>query len=269
MTAARLLSLESTLLQELRGGEIHLWTLNTSDTHALMAWSPLDTRISPDEIKHAQRLSFQPVKMEYLTARITVRTVLSSYFPEIAPTQWEFKTNQYGRPAIKLPSVPNEFQFNISHSGGRIVCAVSMCQEVGVDIEQIDRRVDHLSLAESQFAPEEYQDVLSQGDSQAQLARFFDYWTLKEAYIKAEGKGLSIPLDHFLFTLGDGGSSASQKITIQFRHSINDDPSLWMFQTFRSGSYQISVAAKDPRPAQLTIVHKGAVTLPKPSERAA
>lgn len=102
-----------------------------------------------------------------------------------------FLLNEYGKP--HLPTNIN-LQFNSSHSGDWIVCAVDE-KAIGIDIEQI-KDTDILEIAEGFFATEDYDQIMAT-DSNARKELFYDIWTLKESYIKALGKGLSIKLDSF------------------------------------------------------------------------
>lgn len=103
-----------------------------------------------------------------------------------------FKRNQYGKPCFKKN--PN-FQFNLSHSGQWVVCIVSNVP-VGIDIEEI-KPID-LGIAIRFFTKEEIEDLFSLVEPE-RLVYFYDLWTLKESYIKALGKGLSVPLNTFAF----------------------------------------------------------------------
>ncbi|GAB6259453.1 4'-phosphopantetheinyl transferase family protein [Peribacillus sp. N1] len=118
---------------------------------------------------------------------LLVRFVLKErYGPVKEGLDW--MTNSYGKPFLSnFPS----FHYNISHSGEYVVCAVHDA-EVGVDIEKVGPF--DLQLAKGFFTEEEYKQVLEAEDG---LSSFYDIWTLKESYIKAKGKGLSIPLHSF------------------------------------------------------------------------
>jgi 4'-phosphopantetheinyl transferase len=108
-------------------------------------------------------------------------------------------TNEFGKPYIPGS---DGFQFNISHSGDWIVCAIHHLP-VGIDIEEI-KPVD-FSVARSHFTPREYEHICNADDGN-RLPCFYSIWTLKESYIKALGKGLSIPLNSFCFSqFKDGG----------------------------------------------------------------
>lgn len=94
--------------------------------------------------------------------------------------------NSYGRPYLA------DLDFNISHSGNYAVCAISTHGQVGIDLEMI-RPID-LRHFKSQFSSIEWQDIINADDA---ISKFYLYWTLKEAVIKADGRGLSLPLDSF------------------------------------------------------------------------
>jgi len=101
-----------------------------------------------------------------------------------------FGVNEYGKPILIAPS---RIHFNISHSGNWVACAIDESQ-VGIDVEEI--KPISFKIAERFFSRDEYLALLSQPEK-TQLKYFYMIWTLKESYIKAEGKGLSIPLNSF------------------------------------------------------------------------
>ena len=101
-----------------------------------------------------------------------------------------YSYNKYGKPFInEFP----KFHYNISHSHDWVVCATDNI-EVGIDIEKI-KEID-LGIAKRFFAPIEYAQI-ERRPSDQQLSCFYEYWTMKESFIKALGKGLSIPLNSF------------------------------------------------------------------------
>ncbi|WP_379134434.1 4'-phosphopantetheinyl transferase family protein [Paenibacillus sp. sgz500958] len=151
------------------------------------------TRIG--EAKKTRILRYQQTQSAYqsLLGELLVRLVIcqntSMSNPEIS-----FHVDQYGKPSLK--NCP-EFTFNISHSGHWVVMIWSSRQfALGIDVEQI-KPMD-LGIAERFFHKSEYLDLQSRQETE-QMDYFAQLWTLKESYIKAEGKGLSIPLDTFSF----------------------------------------------------------------------
>lgn len=126
--------------------------------------------------------------------------------------------NQYGKPFFK--NIP-DFHFNVSHSGDWVVC-VAHNSPVGTDIEQV--QPIEIDIAKRFFSRSEYQALIAK-DSSEQLSFFYDIWTAKESYIKAVGKGLSIPLDSFSFAF-DGEKivlepSATQNIYYFKRYLVD------------------------------------------------
>lgn len=124
-----------------------------------------------------------------LLGDILIRRIICSKLG-ISNNAINFKTNEYGKPF--LPYYPN-FYFNSAHSGDYIVCAVGD-SHVGIDIEEI-KQIE-MTIAEHFFAMQETQYILSQPDEK-RLKAFYQIWTMKEAYIKRDGKGLRIPLNSF------------------------------------------------------------------------
>lgn len=158
-----------------------------------------------------------------------MRTVLSNYAP-VPPAAWRFVTNEYGRPEIDWPADARWLKFNLSHTNGLIGMIVAREREVGVDVEDRERRGRLLNVADRYFSPSEV-EALHALPKKEQLERFFLYWTLKESYIKARGMGLAIPLAQFSFTIG-GADSA---ILIDFDPKLNDDPNRWQFTALSFG----------------------------------
>ncbi len=148
-----------------------------------------------------QRFLFEKDRHRYLITRTLIRTVLSRYACA-RPEEWGFGNNEYGRPEITRPEIlRNTISFNISHTDDLIICAITRQRAIGVDVESTDRRASGLDqLANRFFAPQECA-ALSRVPTADRHEHFFHYWTLKEAYIKARGMGLSIPLDRFSFAM--------------------------------------------------------------------
>ena len=186
-----------------------------------------------------KRFVFQRDRDAHLITRALQRTVLSRYC-DVAPSDWEFQTNPQGKPSIARPEGTSLY-FNLSHTRGLIVCAVASSEALGVDVENVRRDSGDVDLAHRYFAPSEVA-ALTAHPSERQRDVFFDFWTLKESYIKARGMGLSLPLDGFAFTL-----SPQQPPRIAFTSAIPDDPARWWFAQIRLGEqYQIALASGAP-----------------------
>ena len=199
--------------------------------------------LSPEERRRQARPSLAKRRREVLLTRALVRSVLSSY-TGADPREWRFGVGAHGRPFVEgLP-----LDFNLAHTEGMIACLVSDVPSPGVDVEFMSRRGRLDEVAEHFFARPECEDLRRTGEA-GKRRRFFDYWTLKEAYIKARGLGLVLPLDAFWFTL------AGDRPSISFDHRIEDDPVAWRFETLElSADHLCSVALKTPEPVEAQLV---------------
>ncbi len=150
--------------------------------------------LSGEERERLQRFRQVPDQQLYLTARLLLRTMLAE-FSDVPAEEWRFRFNEHGKPASAkgLPQI----HFNLSHSGGLALCAVHGGSEVGVDVEPLERRVGP-DTAASVLSENEWQ-MYSQTAEGEKPAAFLRYWVLKEAYLKATGKGLALPLSDFSF----------------------------------------------------------------------
>ena len=180
----------------------------------------------PDEIAREQRFFQAADRARFVIGRVLARTMLSSYWPELPPRAWPLVIDEHGRPHLgeQPPGAP-DLRFNLSHTPGLIACALTVGREVGVDVEQIHRALTH-EVPERFFSPREVSDLRALPEDQ-QHTVFFDYWTLKESYIKARGLGLALPLRQFTFLRTPG-----QAPTIAFAPELHDDPATWQFAQF-------------------------------------
>lgn len=217
---------------------VHVDLLSTTNASALANLDAYRTLLSPDEHERMARFVFERDRKAFLLTRALVRTTLSRY-ASIEPAAWQFITNVHGRPEIlDRPSGVPDLRFNISHTDGLIACAVTIGREVGVDVENIGRRLMH-DVAGRHFAPKEVSDLRRLPDEE-QHRVFFDYWTLKESYIKARGFGLALPLGDFAFKLNP--PSPPQ---ITFEPGLDDDPATWQFlQDWPTPQHRLALAVR-------------------------
>ena len=146
------------------------------------------------------RLVFERDRRAFLITRALVRTMLSRYAP-VAPRGLAHSSPTFtaGPRFCDRPTGVPDLRFNISHTDGLIACAVTIGREVGVDVEHIERRLTHDVPAASSRRTKS--PTCARCRRTSSDAVFFDYWTLKEAYIKARGFGLALPLGDFAFKL--------------------------------------------------------------------
>jgi 4'-phosphopantetheinyl transferase len=230
----------------LRSDEVHLWVVEPeriSEPRLLAAYQAL---LSEEERERHVRFRFEKHRQQFLVSHALVRVTLSRYAP-VRPQAWHFSANAYGRPEIANEVLPR-LRFNLSHTDGMAVCAVALDVDVGADVEHAGRPGQTVELADSFFSPSEAA-ALRALPAERQRERFFDYWTLKESYIKARGAGLSLPLDQFAFHLEPG-----RPPRISFDPRMVDDPETWQFVQVRlAAEHPAAVAVRRARGLPLTV----------------
>jgi 4'-phosphopantetheinyl transferase len=178
---------------------------------------------SAAESKRAAGFVHEQHRRQFLLAHGFLRAALSKVVPEVAPAEWDFLADHYGRPFIVAPVGAGSLHFSLSHTEGCVACTISTCESVGVDVQVTENFDGLLDLAESTFSRNEIAALL-RAPPQERQDLFFDLWTLKEAYIKARGMGLHLPLDSFSITIGSGTS-----IGITFPPGVGDSAARWRF----------------------------------------
>jgi 4'-phosphopantetheinyl transferase len=223
----------------LASGEIHLWLSFYDDITEERLLSSYRRLLNAEEKEQELRFYFEKDRRRYLITRALVRTVLSRYV-SIPPKEWAFSTNAYGRPDIANDQAKDAcLSFNISHTHSVIVLGVTTNRALGVDVEHLCAREAAIDIADRYFAPREVA-VLTAAPPDQQQYRFFEYWTLKEAYIKARGIGLSLPLDKFSFHYPN-----DHAVKIAIAPELADDSTRWQFWQFRpTAEYLVAICAE-------------------------
>ena len=219
--------------------EIHLWQLEQADFELSSLQSECLAWLTETELKRFQRYQFDRHRKQLLLGRVLMRTALSSYDTTISPAAWNFTPNQYGKPAISEEQNLASLYFNLSHSAEKVVLAVSRFKDIGIDVECARKPRRIAAIAQRYFSDREVAQLLVLPQDQQQ-SRFYDLWTLKEAYIKACGMGLAIPLQHFSY-----GFAGDDGLTVEFDAQRNDVEAAWQFWQLSAGSdFKMAVAAK-------------------------
>lgn len=218
----------------LTADDVHVWHVDPALVSDPALIRRYDALMSPDERARHARFVFPRDQHIYLVARALVRTTLSQY-ADVEPEAWIFQAGPYGRPEISgAPGVP-PLRFSLSHTAGLVALAVASQADVGIDVEGINARASGLDIASRYFAPSEAADLQAL-EAEKQGHAFLEYWTLKEAYIKATGLGLSMPLKSFAFQLTDPP-------VISFERSPGGDPSEWHFSRLDLSPRHLSALA--------------------------
>jgi len=202
--------------------------------------------LSDAEVLRRNRMAFDSGRRQQLLARGLQRLVLSKYAPEVAPRDWQFAQGAGGRPELAPPFAATGLHFNVAHSAGMVALAVGRVPLIGIDVEPFDRRVP-VHLAPRYFSEREVA-ALQALPPEEQPRRFLRLWTLKEAYLKAVGKGLSGGLDSMTFTFEAGGG-------IGFEHGGDPEADRWRFREFDPGGFLLALAYKDSAAGAAADVH--------------
>lgn len=218
------------------GHVVHVLTVEQDDPDVRARLPHYRALLNDDERGREERFYFDADKERFVIGRALTRLQLSRFLGG-DPRSWPLVTNRYGRPELASP-LPPPIGFNVSHTQGLVACAVAATTDVGVDVEFIGRQLTY-DVADRFFAPSEVADLRRLArDEQARA--FYDYWTLKEAYIKARGMGLALPLAHFAFSLRPPALP-----TIRFDPEIEDDASTWQFaQSWPTAKHRLGLAVR-------------------------
>jgi 4'-phosphopantetheinyl transferase len=213
-------------MKTIKDNEVHIYLTKPEEVDPSLL-SKYKKLLCQDEHKRHDRFKFQKLKTNFLITRALARTTLAEYLG-CNPNDLTFGTNSYGKPSLEGIS------FNLSHTDGLIALGVMKNQLFGIDTENLDRKITEKNIAKRFFAEPEYQEIMECTGIERKL-KFLQFWTLKEAYIKAVGKGMAIPLDKFYFKIID------DEIKIQ----TEEDSKNWQFQMFEfQKSHLISIASE-------------------------
>jgi 4'-phosphopantetheinyl transferase len=184
--------------------EVHVWRVSLDQPRALREGF-LHT-LAADERARAVRYHFERDRQHFIVTRGVLRVVLGRYLNR-APECVAFCYGAHGKPSLADNTDPHAIRFNVSHSHGVALYAVTRGREVGIDLERIRSDLAVMELAERFFSQREIA-TLRTLPIEARRQAFFHCWTRKEAYIKACGEGLSMPLDQFDVSLVPGEPAA-------------------------------------------------------------
>jgi 4'-phosphopantetheinyl transferase len=236
------------MLIPVSANQVDLWLCFNDDITPPQLQLYRDTLLTSEERARELRFHFERDRKQFVITRALVRTTLSRY-AEVLPADWQFVASSHGRPQI-VQAAAGHISFNLSHTAGLVVLAVSAQQQLGVDVENLATRAAPLEIANHYFSAPEAKSLFEL-PAKEQGARFFHYWTLKEAYIKAKSLGLSIPLADFGFQLAQPG-----RVEIEFYKPIEPDPLNWQFFLLQaSEQHVVSVGLQQVMDVQLRL-HK-------------
>lgn len=173
--------------------DVHVWVADPADP-------PFPPILSPEEHARMRRFHLAADRRSYEVAHGLTRRALSWCRPSVPPGAWRFEEGRYGKPEV---AGDDELRFSLSHTSRLVAVAVARRIDCGLDVETTDRTTDVVRLARRALAPAERAAMMALPPSD-RPACFFRFWTLKEAYVKARGLGMTVEFDQIPFELRAG-----------------------------------------------------------------
>ena len=214
---------------------VHVWRSDL-DAEAVRP-SSLRRSLSADERARGGRFRFARDRDRYFAGRSLLRGILANYLAA-QPERLSLRQGSYGKPFV---AGHDDFRFNLSHAGATMLVAVACRREVGIDIEQIATDLSVEELADTTLSPAEL-SVLNACPAEAKQTAFLRLWTRKEAYLKADGRGMSLPLTSVDVSAPGGAVALRDKSAGGW-----DSSTRWMLQTPAVGPGHVAALAAEGR----------------------
>jgi 4'-phosphopantetheinyl transferase len=212
-------------------GDVHIWRINLTcgapEIHSLR------TYLSEEELQRSRRFQSPQLQAQWTIARGAMRWILASYLDR-SPDELQLRAGAHGKP--ELDGAPGSIYFNLSHSGPLALLAVTGCGRVGIDLEELCENVEIEHIASSCFAPSESRELLALPAGKRRAA-FFATWVRKEAFVKALGVGLSLPLDRF--TVASDPDAPARLLSAE-----GEEPSRWTLLDLAEPNFAAAVAVE-------------------------
>jgi len=211
---------------ELGENEAHVWRASLDQNERALA--NLEALLSQDEYRKAMRYHRPVDRDQYIAGRGILRTIISAYL-RLSPGELRFAYNEYGKPAVSDDQNDRALNFNLSHSNGLALYAITRGRLVGIDIEYIREDFATIDIAEHFFSKDEVRSLMAV-PTDRRVEAFFNCWSRKESYIKAIGMGVSYPLDGFTVSLAPNEAPALLKVAAD-----ESEPSRWQMHELKAG----------------------------------
>ena len=203
----------------LSSGVVHVWRASLECEPPVLR--RLETTLCSTETARAARFHFLRDRNHFIAGRGILRALLGAYLSKPADSL-RFNFGRQDKPSLEIQGLSPRVNFNLSHSHGLAVYAFALGREVGVDVELVRPEFIGDDIAERYFSPRELTKLRSLPQA-LRAEGFFNCWTRKEAYVKARGEGLQIPLHGFDVSLTPGEPDELQ----------SPDRSHWALRSFK------------------------------------
>ncbi|CAN4117310.1 unnamed protein product [Withania somnifera] len=244
--------------------EIHLWYVIPNEVKGESLMNKYMEILSPCEIEKVLSFQRDELRKSALLARALVRTTIARYQinSSVTPKSIKFRNTVHGKPEVDWPCSfnwePPALHFNISHTSSLIACGVTINSPIGVDVEEKQRTTKHniLTFARRYFSRHELEALTAIEDPYIQQQEFLKLWTLKEAYVKALGKGFSgAPFKTFTIRRGSSigehfhqsqsSSAEESEIVVDSLDNTEGLTSSWQFMLFElASSYYVAICTE-------------------------
>ena len=171
--------------------KVHIWRYYPEETNSQM--ETLQDTLSADELARSEKFHFEKDRKKFILTRGILRKLLGCYLNK-NPQQIRFDYTSFGKPFLAIDSENSNISFNLTHSGEIVLYAISCNQELGIDVEQVRDHTDVMAIAKRFFSQREI-GQMEKANEKNRTQLFFRYWTRKEAFVKALGKGVSFPME--------------------------------------------------------------------------
>lgn len=217
---------------------VDVWLTDTTqiDERRMAAYA---ARLDAADAARYGRFLVQEAALQFVVARTLSRAVLSRY-AAVAPQDWEFEVDAYGKPRVKNPVHARHLRFNLAHTNGLVACVVAMAGDVGVYVEDGRRNFGPLVSEPGVFSDAERESLLCV-PAVMRRRHLVCLWTLKEAYSKARGAALAAPLDALSFEPSEPWAN------LHCAPGWGEDPQAWRFHLSRPTPWhQLAIAVQAP-----------------------
>ena len=228
-------------LESIREAEVHLWRVQLASAAPPSEFAEI---LSPAELLHASKFAFQRDRIRFIQRRGFLRSILGAYLGT-TPALMRFTENAFGKPSLAVGS-GQQINFNTTSSDDLALYAVTRGRAIGVDVERIRHVPEAASIAQGYFSRVEFSSFVKFPTGRRDRA-FLDCWTRKEAYVKALGAGLSMPLDSFDVCLWPDCSSALLRV-----RDKDTSKRLWTLRSIRPGRGYVGALAMEGRFNKIT-----------------
>lgn len=213
---------ENCVVPDLPSDVVHVWILSLQASRPIEG-SGLEL-LSPEERERTARFRVEKPRTDFILTRGTLRSLVAAYL-RTTPRDLSFRYSEHGKPLLDGPS---DLRFNVSHTDGLALLAFVRKRQIGVDVEKINPAPDVRRLAERFFSVAERR-ALERLSGDELHAAFFRCWTRKEAYVKARGEGLSLPLHQF-----DVSVAADESQALLASRPDPSEASRWILRDLRT-----------------------------------